>query len=124
MSDRELSHALQVVEAEEPEPYDFKQPSKALIAADGFGEGCVLEYTGGAIDFALCEWSHRLSDIGLDDAPGGLSVWEGKMTGSVSYEGEHDAWLEGEFRELTESERRSLLANETIFEAERNEEVK
>lgn len=82
-------------------------PSKAVVASKD-GDGCVL-YTAGPHVKSLQEetGTHRLDDLGLDDAPDGISVWEGKITGGGydSFNGDyHDTFLKGEFREPTHYE--------------------
>lgn len=97
--------------------YDFEVPSRALVAASD-GEGAVLEYTGGAIEYAMAEWVvGGLGDMGFDSAPDGLSIWEGIIAASTSYEGERDEWLEGKFRPLTRGEWFALSRGDSLFEA-------
>lgn len=56
-----------------------------------------------------------LADLGLDDAPEGISVWEGSIR-SVHYHtpdmNEHDWWLEGKFREPSNEEWEAIRKNE------------
>lgn len=80
-------------------------PESWAIIANNNGQGCVLVYGGGAsLRHALEEsgW-YALDDLGLDDAPEGISVWEGRyvsMGGDDSIEVKPD----GRFRSLTASE--------------------
>lgn len=88
-------------------PWD-KTDSIALIACDGGGNGCVLAHDGAGIeaDFEH-ESSAALDNHGLDDAPEGLSIWEGRMDASKYWTDcgyEYDASLEGTFRDLTPEE--------------------
>jgi hypothetical protein len=93
-----------------PDPwghYDFSKTSLAVVASDGHGNGCVLHHVGGHIAFDLCEVGRGLGDIGLDNAPEGISIWEGKHEGS----GE-DITLEGDFRDPTDAEAAAIAAGE------------
>lgn len=88
-----------------PPPKD----SRALIASDGNGNGCVISYVGEGIHYMLSETSQRLDDIGLDDAPQGLRIWEGRARGGEVTHGLEgtdygDVYLVGAFRELTSLE--------------------
>ena len=57
---------------------DSKKPSRAIIACDGNGNGVVLTAVGERLRIEIEEHGLRhLSDLGLDDAPQGISVWEG-----------------------------------------------
>jgi hypothetical protein len=83
------------------------QTSKAVIA-NGKDHGCVLYYLGRSIaaeieDAGLSE----LSDLGLDDAPRGISIWEGVYVftpGSFEYPAEGDSNPSGSFRPPTDDE--------------------
>jgi hypothetical protein len=50
--------------------------SWAVVACDGHGNGVVLSY-GGPIEYEIDAVGTTLSDLGLDDAPWGISIWEG-----------------------------------------------
>lgn len=101
----------------------FDMDSKALIACDGSGNGAVIETGGPAVPLyaeGLCG-SLTLEDYGLDNAPEGLSIWEGRYV-SIRGEdtpngyGETDIFLEGDFRELNAEERKSLAAGDPLFD--------
>lgn len=82
----------------------WEMESFAIVACDGMGHGCVL-YTGGPhVRYELEEVSRCLSDIALDDAPSGLSVWMGRTHGVGSGE-DVTTELKGAFRPLNEVER-------------------
>ena len=85
----------------------WDMPSVAVVACDGHGHGCVL-YTGGpAVASELAEVSRELADIGLDDAPAGISVWFGRLRawpGSWEHPNDTDSELVGEFRQPTDAE--------------------
>jgi hypothetical protein len=76
---------LKLEERDKGEPWDgyppgaWKRDSLAVIACNGRGEGCVLFTAGPHVRLELEEHSMAtLSDLGLDDAPGGISVWVGR----------------------------------------------
>lgn len=106
---------LGILKSENDQPDDDgpPRPSMALIAARD-GVGCLLDYTGSAIEWHVAEAGAGLNDLGLDDAPDGLSIWEGTM-GSVkcvdtsdSY-GEWDYEVIGDFRPATLEEAATYL---------------
>ena len=82
------------------------------IIANNNGQGCVLAYGGGAtLRYEIEEVGyHALDDLGLDDAPEGISVWEGRYdtTGGIGCLGYYDDSIEtqpiGRFRPLTKEE--------------------
>jgi len=56
----------------------YEENSKAVLASDGY-DGIVLFTVGFSLKHEMQETGVRsLSDLGLDDAPIGISVWEGK----------------------------------------------
>lgn len=90
-----------------PEPElepDWSKASLAVIASDGKGNGCVLHYVGAHLHQWMSDVGRSLADLGLDDAPCGISIWEGKTHAWRSYDGEYDAELDGAFREPTPEE--------------------
>jgi hypothetical protein len=93
--------------------------SIALVASNG-KTGVVLACDGRGIEYFVDGLGGALDDLGLDDAPEGLSIWEGVLRSTRSYEGEHDAHLEGAFRPLTAEERARVVAGEEpwIYETE------
>ena len=101
-----------------PEP-NWSIPSKALIACNN-GVGCVLYHTGAHIDAVFNETgTHCLADLGLDDAPDGLSVWEGKLHGRTiqTMDGtEYESELRGTFRDLTTAEWQGLRDGDPFSE--------
>jgi hypothetical protein len=102
---------------EEPRPeYDWSKPSLAVVACDGNGHGCVLWTAGPHVESLVHEAGvTNLSDLGLDDAPEGISIWEGTIK-TVHHNtpdaNEYDSWLEGSFREPTSKEWESIRKNE------------
>lgn len=88
-------------------PWD-REESIALIAAKD-GKGCILSHDGDGIEADIDSLGvGDLGDHGLDDAPDGLSIWEGRLDAWVSHSPEngtdYEAQLEGKFRDLTERE--------------------
>lgn len=82
--------------------------SRALIA-NGRHRGCVLQYKGPGIENEIDECGlYGLDDLGLDDAPEGLSIWEGMLhTRRVGNPIDGEEWegeLVGTFRPLTADE--------------------
>lgn len=93
-----------------------KTDSIALIACRG-GHGCILDHDGLGIEADVEALGHgSLTDHGLDDAPDGLSIWEGRLHTSESHtpDGhEYDSELIGEFRSLTDDEWKLLQTTGT-----------
>ena len=101
----------------EPSAFDF--PSKAVIASDGKGNGCILCYVGEHLRVEIDAAGHQLDCLGLDDAPSGISVWEGKyvgVPGSYEYPWEGDSEVRGSFRDPTPEEWVAIKANECPWE--------
>lgn len=93
--------------------YKKEMKSRLVVACNG-GAGCVL-YAIGSCWEAWYEGSgsYRLDDNGLDDAPDGVSIWEGRVQGwGPDRDGEYDAELRGEFRPLTAEEWQLLASGE------------
>lgn len=99
-------------EEDGPPEYDWSKPSLAVVASDGDGRGCVLWTAGPHVQSFLDEIGRGLDDIGLDDAPDGISVWEGKIKTYHYYEGDYDADLTGKFREPSDEEWQSIQRGE------------
>lgn len=92
-----------IIEQEPPWSKYNREMKSRLVVASNRGQGCVL-YAIGSCWEAWHEGSgsYRLEDNGLDDAPDGISIWEGRMLSwGPDRDGEYDAELRGEFRELT-----------------------
>ena len=105
-------HGYHVKEAEQLTPLeqldsyepDWSKPSRAVVASDGKGNGCVMHYVGAHLDQWRSDVGDSLKDLGLDEAPAGISIWEGKVHTTRGYDGDYDAELVGEFRAPTEEE--------------------
>jgi hypothetical protein len=94
----------------EPGEWDKAKNSLAIIACDERGNGCVLWHVGFHISNEIQEIGlSSLVDLGLDDAPHRISVWEGKY----SYFGDGDdteARPQGIFRNPTFEEWAATIA--------------
>jgi hypothetical protein len=82
-------------------------PSRAVIA-QGKRNGCVLYVTPGSYLEQECgDISDQLGDLGLDDAPTGISIWEGthKGGGYNGHTGDYDdCYPVGTFRAPADDE--------------------
>ena len=93
--------------------YDWERESKAVVASDGKGAGAVLWSIGVHVNFAIAELGFMdLGDLGLDDCPLGIHIWEGHSETRHSDDGEDD-WLElvGKFRQPTLDEWEKIKNN-------------
>lgn len=89
---------------------NWDKPSLAVVACDGDGHGCVLHTVGPHVAFDMREIGRDLDDLGLDDAPAGISIWEG-VTAGGGYAGDgdyHDTYLSGAFRAPTDDEWKAI----------------
>lgn len=92
-------------------------PSRAVVACDESGGGAVLWYVGADLVVEIEEHGLRqLCDLGLDDAPRGITVWEGRYvcTGRGGSE-DCDAGTqpEGTFRPPTSEEWAAIMQGRT-----------
>lgn len=93
----------------EPEPRRKRvgatTESIALIVNRG-GQGVVLEFDGAGIEADMDEvGTYALDDHGLDGAPDGISIWEGRLVVTCDYwTNDVECELVGKFRDLTERE--------------------
>jgi hypothetical protein len=73
---------MKLMLSEKREPWNglrWEVPSLGVIANDAGGHGCVLWAVGAHLRFEIEECGLRqLGDLGLDDAPHGIAIWEGK----------------------------------------------
>ena len=87
-------------------------PSFAVVANDDLGSGCVLWTGGPHVRFEIEEGgSHTLADLGLDNAPVGISIWEGiYVWWPGGYESPDDGGSKpaGIFRKPTENEWKAI----------------
>jgi hypothetical protein len=83
-------------------------PSRAVIACDAHGYGCILWWVGYDFEIEVNEAGlGQLDDLGLDDAPHGITIWEGKYVwspGSYEHPQDGDSHPVGTFRPPTSSE--------------------
>lgn len=82
------------------------KPSRAVIASDGNGNGVVLFTVGPHLRMEIEECGLvTLEDLGLDNAPRGLSAWAGKTRYHRDHEGGYvfDG-ASGKFARLTRDE--------------------
>lgn len=103
--------------ASDPQPP--KRPSRALIAM-GPHHGCLLEWDGSDIEYEVEQIGSLLDDLGLDDAPSGLSIWEGEYVytpGRSTPDGysDPDVQSNGVFRDLTSEEWEKVRLNEDLW---------
>ncbi len=91
---------------EDEDPRNWGKASKAVVACTGNGHGAVLWTAGPHVQQMIDDCSAALDELGLDDAPEGISVWEGKLEGGRSgyYGDDYDCELRGAFRDPTEEE--------------------
>ena len=86
--------------------------SKGVIACDGNGHGVVLWGVGTGLRQEIDEYCfHALGDLGLDDAPAGVSVWEGTyvwQSGGFEHPEDGDMQPVGAFRAPTDDEWTSI----------------
>lgn len=96
-------------EEREPDPVgspDWEKASLGVIVTNGV-YGCVLFHVGAHLCDMIENGSSNLDDLGLDDAPVGITVWEGKIHGSFhdTVDGrEYESELVGAFRAPTDVE--------------------
>jgi len=96
-------------------PLTKSNECKAVIA-NGRGYGCVLWFSGDQLYFEIDGMGGHLSDLALDDAPEGISVWEGRYVWYPgSYEHPTDGWSEpvGVFRDPTPEEWAQITKNQS-----------
>jgi hypothetical protein len=89
-------------------------PNRAVVAQGETGCGVVLYSTGEGMR-CLLENGPRLDDVGMDDAPPGIWIWEGGLAGGErAHEGDYnDVYPVGKFREPTEIEWAAIKRGET-----------
>jgi len=103
--------------------WDFSKGNLAVVASRN-GYGSVLWWVGLDIDLQISEYgAHDLGDLGLDDAPDGIHVWQGNYIWSsgVNYEGIDeggDAEPRGVFRPPTTEEWALIQKNECPWNIE------
>ena len=102
----------------DPDEWDFDKPSRAVIASDGEGNGVVLWWVGGHLWAEIDEACLRgLDELGLDDAPHGLSVWEGHYVMPPGAAEDDSPEAKGTFRALTDPEAEAVLERRNPWDA-------
>lgn len=95
----------------------WAEESRALlVCADD--QGVVLEYEGVHLAYEFGESSTQLiEENGLRPPHDGVFIWTGKLQSSYDpYTGEHDSWLDGDFRQLTDEEWNRLRSGKGVLE--------
>lgn len=78
---------------------------KAVVGCDGNGNGCVIWHVGSALDTEINDVGQDdLRELGLDDAPQGISIWEGVGIWYPDEDGDGSMELKGEYRKPTDGE--------------------
>lgn len=88
---------------EDPEEW---RPSRAVVA-QGEDKGVMLWWDGSGVEQLASDVSPRTEDVGLDDAPVGISIWEGEMETqrvTIIDSEEYESELRGKFRSPTDEE--------------------
>lgn len=99
----------------------WEDNSFAVVACNGSGVGVVLWTGGPHVAFEISQGSAKLDDLGLDDAPAGISVWEGKYLwhpGSYEYPQDGATEPNGRFRSPTLEEWEAIKAGECPWDDE------
>jgi hypothetical protein len=113
-----MTEPVGAVEIAAAEREEMRRDSKGLIACRG-GQGVVLQFTGGDIESEILEGGlSELGDLGLDDAPEGLSIWEGRYVYDPrpSLDGDYgDGQPSGKFRPLTPQEWAKLAEGKQLW---------
>ncbi len=79
--------------------------SKGLVVSDGCGQGSLVWYNGVFLESEVYSLGRDLSELGLDGAPLGISIWEGVyITEDEDPEFGYSTVPVGSFRSLTEEE--------------------
>lgn len=95
------------------------KPERAVVACTQGGAGVVLWSFGGGIEALMDGTGPVLQDLGLDDAPPGISIWEGVVGGgewSPGIEDYADIYPEGTFRAPTDEEWVAIRAGRSPWE--------
>jgi len=98
------------------------RPKSRALIAQGPRHGAVVDYDGPGITDEIEEAGlYELDELGLDDAPDGLSIWEGDYFFSMGYSegypapGESESQPRGAFRSLTDDEWGQLRRGELFL---------
>lgn len=113
------------------EPKETTNPDPKCLAVCANRDDCpgiALWYSGFLIEQEVSHLSAQLEDLGLHDAPDGISVWEGTYRYTQGSEPDDiDAEPDGEFRAPTDEEWSCIMNGKTpwalVTEAEDSEHV-
>lgn len=84
---------------------DEKKPSRVIVAMGPNGKGAVLDYIGWHVGNEIEEAGvYELDGLGLDDAPRGVTMWEGVYVFVGDEPDGIEARPQGKFRRLTDAE--------------------
>jgi hypothetical protein len=83
--------------------------SRAVVCMSKDGHGCVLHWVGADLHNEISDAGFTdLGDLGLDDAPVGISIWEGRyrywQSGAPFDPPEYNGEAKGTFRAPTDEE--------------------
>lgn len=98
---------------------DEKEQNFAVIAGDDRGHSIVLWHHGEQIDSEVAALGRHTYDLGLDDAPAGVTVWEGRYVwhpGSYECPNDGDSEAVGKFRAPTDDEWAAIRAGRNPWE--------
>lgn len=98
----------------DPQPRPPVVPSRAVLANNN-GKGVVLWCRGTHIEQEIDALDCSLESLGLDNAPEGISIWEGRAhwsPGPWEHPEDGDVELVGTFRAPTEKEWEAIRRNE------------
>lgn len=108
--------------AREDPPANFVEPSRGVVACNGQGLGCVIWWTPDSVlEHEIGEVSAELEELGLDDAPIGISIWEGTYVWQPGpWDCPEDGYTEprGAFRAPTAEEWVAITTGRNPFVAE------
>lgn len=90
------------------------------LVANANGKGVVLAFDGLGIESMIDGVGREIDNLGLDDGPSGISIWEGECRSHR--DGDDDAELVGAFRALTPEEWQRLATTGVPWAFEENGE--
>lgn len=92
--------------------YKSEVPSRVLLATSPMNTGVLLDYVGrGAAELVEAHGLVGLADLGLDDAPRGLAIWEGDWRVAAD-----ECTPIGRFRRLTDTEWTALRDGRVLWD--------
>lgn len=93
------------------DPRNWDKPSRAVVASNGKGDGCILFHVGPHLEEEMRAVGDDLTSLGLEDCPQGIWIWEGiyQTIRVGAYDcTEYDTEPYGEFRKPTQEEWESI----------------